>query len=548
MSAPRKEKLQEQIRRLTELLLASDEQNESLLTERAQMLDERMRLLGEREGMLQERTRILGENALLRQKLDALARRLFGRSSESLDQNQLLLLFQEANSPGPAVGKESCPENIETKTPRQKKVSKTSRSPRIPEHLPMTEEVIVPDAVKVAPQDWRKIGEEVSEQLDYEPARFVRRRIVRPKYVHRNQTDAVPIIAPLPPVLQERCVAAPGLIAQVLVGKYADHLPLYRQEKIYWIRHGVWLPRQSLARWVGLAAEWLKPIYETIRTGVMGGGYVQIDETPVKYLAPGDGQTRLGYLWACHRPGADVVFHWKTGRASTCLDSIVPVNFAGTIQCDGYVAYTSFARRRSGTITLAGCWAHVRRAFHKARQEDPRLMGWILIQIRNLYMVEKRLRKKKAGPRLRQAVRAHQSQPILHRIHKAIISWKLGRRFLPSSLAGKAIDYALGQWAAVCEYLGDGRVEICNNLVENAIRPTAIGKKNWMFVGDANAGERSAIIYTIIESCRRRGIDPYAYLRDVLTRLPKATNWQIKDLTPQAWAKAQGAAPMLRAA
>jgi transposase len=541
MSEPRQEELQEQIRRLTEELLAAKEEKTSLLKEREGMLQER-------ERMLQERMRMLRENALLRQKLDALARRLFGRSSEQLDENQLLLLLQEAESPGPAMGNESSPEEIETETPRRKKVAQKPRAARIPEHLPVTEEVIVPDAVKATPQDWRRIGEEVSEVLDYEPARFIRRRTVRPKYVHRKQIDAVPVIAPLPESLQERCIAAPGLIAQILVGKYADHLPLYRQESIYWSRHGVWLPRQSLARWVGLAAEWLKPIYEAIRTGVMGGGYVQIDETPVKYLEPGHGQTKQGYLWACHRPGSDVVFHWETSRAASCLDTIVPVDFSGTIQCDGYSAYAAFAKRRSEAITLAGCWAHVRRAFYEARREAPQLMGWILIQIRALYAIEMRLRKQKAGPRLRQAIRCSQSQPIIKRIRKALTSWKLGRRFLPNSLAGKAIDYALSQWTAVCEYLGDGRVEICNNLVENAIRPTAIGKKNWMFFGDADAGERSAIIYTIIESCRRRGIDPYAYLRDVLTRLPKATNWQIRVLTPEAWAKARAIISLPRAA
>jgi hypothetical protein len=176
------------------------------------------------------------------------------------------------------------------------------------------------------------------------------------------------------------------------------------------------------------------------------------------------------------------------------------------------------------------------------------LLGWILRQIQHLYAVESQLRHQRAGPALREALRSHQSRPILERLHRLLIALKTKHRFLPQSLAGKAIDYALGQWAAFQVYLGDGRIEIDNNLVENAIRPTAVGKKNWLFFGHAEAGERSAIIYTIIESCRRRGIDPCAYLRDVLARLPYATNWQIKDLTPEAWAKAQRSTPLTAAA
>jgi hypothetical protein len=163
--------------------------------------------------------------------------------------------------------------------------------------------------------------------------------------------------------LQERNLAGPGLLAHILVSKYCDHLPLYRQEEIFLRRHQVALPRQTLCRWVGLAADWLRPIYEQIRTGVLGGGYVQIDETPIRYLVPGHGQTKQGYLWTTHRPGGDVVYRWETTRAASCLENIVPIDFTGTIQCDGYSAYAAFARGRPGQIELAACWAHVRRGF-----------------------------------------------------------------------------------------------------------------------------------------------------------------------------------------
>ena len=472
------------------------------------------------------------ENALLRQKIDLLVKRVLGSSSEQLDRNQLELLMQ---LPASATVEVSVAAPVRERVARSRK---GGRAPALPDHLPVVEEVIDPEPVKAQPEAWRCIGQEVSEQLDYEPGRFLRRRVVRRKYVHQSHPDYAPLIAPLPQRLLDRSLPAAGLLAHIVVGKYCDHLPLYRQEQIYRQRHGIHLPRQSLTRWVELVAQWLKPIYEHIRTGVMGGGYVQVDETPVDYLEPGNGKTRQGYLWTCSRPGGDVFYRWETSRAAACLDKIIPVDFTGTVQCDGYSAYRSFANGRSGTIELAGCWAHVRRKFHEALEQSPKTAGWILRQIQNLYRVEARLRQQQAGPTLREAVRAHEGRPIVERVERALIRLKSSGRHLPQSLLGIAIDYALGQWRTLDVYLGEGRVEIDNNLVETAIRPTALGKKNWLFMGDADAGERGAILYTLIESCRRRGIDPHAYLRDILTRLPTSTNWQVKDLTPEAWAKA----------
>ena len=472
------------------------------------------------------------ENILLRQKIDALVRRVFGSSSEKLDRAQLELLLQlpillETSTAVVAV------EAPKVAVSRARK----DRTPRVPDNLPVVEEVIEPEPVKASPEQWRCIGQEVSEQLDYEPARFLRRRTIRKKYVSRTNIDLAPVIAPLPECLQERSIAAPGLLAQVLVSKYCDHLPLYRQEQIFLRRHQVHLPRQTLARWVELSADWLKPIYEQIRTGVMAGGYVQVDETPINYLEPGHGRTRQGYLWTGSRPKGDVFFRWETSRATACLDRIIPTNFTGTLQCDGYAAYRAFANSRGVAIELAGCWAHVRRKFYESIETSPKIAGWIVRQIQHLYQIEAGLREHRAGPRLRSAVRAHQSRPIVERLQRALTKLKTSGRHLPQSPLAGAIEYSLGLWRTLTVYLADGRVEIDNNLVENAIRPTAIGKKNWLFVGDADAGERSAIIYTIIESCRRRGLDPYAYLKDVLTRLPHMTNWQIPDVTPEAWAK-----------
>ena len=204
-----------------------------------------------------------------------------------------------------------------------------------------------------------------------------------------------------------------------------------------------------------------------------------------------------------------------------------------------YWAYASFANHRDLPLTLAGCWAHARRNFYEAREQAPLRATWILRQIAHLYRIERGLRKTKAAASQRAAMRAWQSRAIYQRIHRALTLFKNSGRYLPSSLMGKAIDYALSNWNLLGIYLDDGRLEIDNNLIENAIRPTAIGKKNWLFFGQADAGKRSAILYTIVECCRRRDIDPQAYLKDVLSRLPSMTNWQIKEVTPQAWAKAR---------
>jgi transposase len=476
------------------------------------------------------------ENELLRQKVDLLVRRVFGSSSERLERNQLELLLQLAESSKAAMEQSiSSQPEVTPAGPRKN----GGRKERLPENLPVVEEVIDPEPVKQKPQDWRCIGQEVSEQLDYEPARFLRRRTVRRKYVHRKDLDAVPVIAPLPERLLDRSLPAPGLLAHILVGKYCDHLPLYRQEQIFRQRHRVHLPRQTLARWVELASEWLKPIYEQIRTGVLAGGYVQMDETPIEYLEPGNGQTKQGYFWTAHRPGGEGFYHWETSRAAACLDNIIPENFSGKVQCDGYSGYRAFANARKGAVELAGCWAHVRRKFYEALEQSPRVAGWLVRQIQQLYRIEEQLRQQRAGPRLRQTVRASQSRPIVQRLQRAVIRLKGSGRYLPQSLLGQAMDYTLGQWPTLEVYLQDGRVELDNNLVENAIRPTAVGKKNWLFIGDAGAGQRSAIIYTVIESCRRRALDPLSYLRDVLSRLPNMTNHQIPEVLPAAWAKTQ---------
>ena len=480
------------------------------------------------------------ELKLQKEKIDLLIRRIFGAKTEQLDAAQLELLLKEATDAG-KVEASVVPSPEATPTLKRKTKQANRRRERWPHDLPVEQEFIDPEEVAADPEGFRCIGQEVSEKLDYQPARFFRRQLIRRKYVSRFEPELAPIVASLPETLQERCIAAPGLLAQIIVAKYSQHLPLYRQEQIYWSQAKVWLPRASQARWLALCGQWLEPIYEAIKTDIFSSGYVQVDETPVRYLSPGMGRSGQGYLWVVNHPGGEVFFDWKTTRAGECLDRLIPMNFEGTIQCDGYAAYDAFARRRLGSVTLAGCWAHARRGFFEARDQAPAQALWILGQIQQLYEVEAELRDQKLGPNLRLAYRLHRSQPVIDRLHRICQHWERKRRFLPQSAMGKAVHYLLKHWLGLYRYLDDPKLEIDNNLVENAIRPTAVGKKNWLFFGDAQAGDRSAIFYTLVASCQRNGIDPYSYFRDVLTRLPYMTNWQIKDITPRAWARAQRA-------
>jgi transposase len=259
----------------------------------------------------------------------------------------------------------------------------------------------------------------------------------------------------------------------------------------------------------------------------------------VEYLDPGHGQTRQGYLWTLKRPAGDAVFVWRTSRAAECLRHIIPVSFNGVIGCDGYSAYQSHAAQSNGRVRLAACWAHARRKFDEAKETTPGAAGAVLLLIARLYQIEKRLRDVGVSAKLRAVTRQQHSRMIVARIGALLRRWQQQQTFLPQSLMGKAIAYTLTLWPHLQVFLDDGRVLIDNNLVENAIRPTAIGKKNWLFIGDAEAGETSAILFTIIEACRSRGIDPWEYLRDTLTRLPSLTNRQLEEVMPEAWLKAR---------
>jgi transposase len=477
-----------------------------------------------------ENVELRGKLHLAELKIDALARRIFGQKSEKGYPGQLELFA------GGQPGKPAPPERA---APHKKaRNRRKARRPRLPEDLPVEETVVEPPEVLADPGAWRRIGQEHGDRLDYTPGRFFLRRTVRPTYVSRADNGAAPVTAPLPPALLDGALAAPGLLANVLVSKYVDHLPLFRQEKIYRTRHGVEIPRQTMSRWVEQCALALQPIYNIMVEGLLERPCIQADETPVKYLEPGSGKAQTGYFWTFGEPGGDVVYRWDTSRGHGVICDVLgtekSTRYQGTLQCDAFSAYRAYAAKNP-EVTLCGCMAHVRRKFYEAGDEEPLRSNWIIGLIRQLYIIEDRLRQCRAGPQLRRARREAEAAPVLARLKKTLERFSLCGRHLPKSNFGKALTYALGQWEKLEVYVGDGHVEIDNNLMENAIRPSAVGKKNWLFIGAAGAGQKSAIIYTFAETCRRYGIEPYDYFKDVLERLPKTTNWEAHRLAPANW-------------
>ena len=514
----------------------------------------------ERQKLLEENACLRAEIVLLKQTVDALCRRIFGVKSEALDPAQLELLLDPDALKKAAAAVPADPGPAAEILTHQRPAKKQARALRIPAHLPVTEEkTIEPAEVLADPTAFRRIGEEVCERLHFKRGEFSRTRTIRPKYVRIGDALSKPLIAPLPPSLQDRCIATPALIAEVLDNRFTRHLPYYRQAEMF-AHLGVKLHRKTLCDWVLLASDWLSILYREIQYEHWRARYRQIDETPISYLAPGSGQAKTGYLWVSNIPGGSVLYHWRKGRDQGGItellgDAAHAGHAAGSaagsdariIQCDGFSAYPSWAKDKPH-VTLMGCHAHVRRKFFEAKDQSPRLVAWILRQLAHLYQIEKQLRETQAGPALRETARAAHSRPIHRRLKKLFHKLASRRTILPKSNLGKAVSYALNQWPNLETYLSDGRVEIDNNLVENAIRPTKLGVKNWLFIGRETAGEKSAILYTLVENCRRLGLNPRDYFEDVLTRLPGMKASEAASLTPANWHQAQNQKQATRAA
>lgn len=518
----------------------------------AQLEEQNAALLAQVEALKQELEQTRQDNAVLRLKVDAMARKLFGRSSEKLDEAQLQMVFaalqnepldaHAAKEPD-ASGGAACVPEAEAATSSTHHAKRRRRTlDEIIAGLPVSEVIVDPPEVTAEPEAWQCMGAEVTRLIDYIPGKFACEKIVRRKYVRKDARHLPPITAPLR-TLQDRCIATPRLLGHTISSHFELHLPYYRIEGMYQ-RLGVPIPRQTMCGWSAMCADACRLIIEQIKSDVFADGYVQIDETPVKYQDPGrQGVCGTGYLWVVYNPVRNVcLFVWHNGRAAACLQSIVPQEWHGLIQCDGYSAYDAFARSaaRTGSIELAGCLAHARRKFFeaKAEGEDPQ---WVLAQMQRLYQIEARLREARAGPHEVLSTRRAQSVPVMERIKTRLEELHASHKHRPRSLTGEAISYARNQWEKLCMFLKDGRVQIDSNLVENAIRPSAIGKKNWLFMGDAQSGAVAATFYTLIGNCHREGIEATAYLTDIFKRLPTHTNQTVHRLTPKAWAAEQAA-------
>ena len=467
----------------------------------------------------------------------ALQRRLFGSSSEKLDPAQLQLLFDEM-----IMGKpEPLPETSgETSAPEEEKPSaqknRRTKAERFPKNLMiLIEKEIIPDEVLANPDDWKLIGEEHHDELDVTKAQIFWRRTVCKKFVHKTEKSRPPVIAPAPLPSIPGTLLAPALAAQIITDKYEDHLPHYRQSQRFRRRHDIDIGRQTLNAWTHATARHLAPIDQAIRREILQADELQIDETPIDYLDPGHGSTREGRLWAYRDTASGTCyFDWHPRRGADCLLDFLgydgetnTIAYQGAIHTDGYTVYDTVAAKHS--LRHAGCLAHARRKFTDLGKASPEVTVPILLYIQRIYHIEKQTRH--APPACRELIRRARSLPIAEELHRFVSEAR--QRHLPGSDVAQAINYTLNQWHKILVCFEDGALELDTNLVENMIRPTKLGMKNWMFFGTLEAGKNNALIYTLLANCRAQGIDPEDYLIEVLKRLPHhATPEQAAVLTP----------------
>ncbi|WP_338501956.1 IS66 family transposase [Pseudomonas poae] len=377
----------------------------------------------------------------------------------------------------------------------------------------------------------KRIGEDASEKLDYTPGVFTVERHIRGKWAC-EQCETL-IQAPVPAHVIDKGVPTAGLLAHIMVAKFADHLPLYRQEKIFG-RAGLPIARSTLAQWVGQTGVQLQPLVEALREAVLAQRVVHADETPVQMLAPGEKKTHRAYVWAyCTTPFSAlkaVVYDFSPSRAGEHARNFLGT-WNGKLVCDGFAGYKAGFE---GGITEIGCMAHARRKFfdlHVANKSQ--LAEQALHSIGGLYEVERKAKEMSDEDRWR--LRQEMAIPIAEKLHE----WMLAQRELvpEGSATAKALDYSLKRWVALTRYLNDGAVPIDNNRVENTIRPWALGRSNWLFAGSLRSGKRAAAIMSLIQSARMNGHDPFAYLKDVLTRSPTQRASAIDQLLPHQWAQ-----------
>lgn len=460
------------------------------------------------------------ENALLK-------RMKFAAQSERFNTEQRNLLEDEIDADLAAVAQEIEQLDTPSNSPQDKRVAK--RQP-LPANLPRREIRHEPDSTTCqCGCQMKRIGEDVAEKLDYVPGVFSVERHVRGKWAC-SQCETI-VQAPVDAHIIDKGIPTAGLLAQVLVAKYADHLPLYRQEGIFG-RAGLAIPRSTLAQWVGVCGVRLQPLVDAMKTEILQHRVLHADETPVQMLKPGDGKTHRAYLWA-YAPGAfedikAVVYDFCESRAGDHARKFLG-EWRGSLTCDDFSGYKALI---ASGVTEVGCLAHARRKFfdlHAANKSQ--IAGFALEQFSRVYDIEREVKNLDADQR--KAIRQQQSKPVLDALHQWIA---LQRQKVPDgSATAKALDYSLRRWVALTRFVDDGQLPVDNNWIENQIRPIAIGRNNWLFAGSLRAGQRAAAVMSLIQSARLNGHDPYAYLKDVLTRLPTQRASRIEELLPHRW-------------
>ncbi len=447
--------------------------------------------------------------------IDALQRHRFGRRSEQLDPDQLQLALEEVET---AMAEAEHARDKASRTPADRP-RRTNRG-SLPAHLERVEQIVDVES-KACPccgGALHQIGEDVAERLDVVPTTFRVLVTRRPRYGCRSCESAI-VQTPAPARIIEGGIPTEALIAHVLVSKYADHLPLYRQAQIY-ARQGIELDRSTLADWVGRAAWYLRPLRDHILGALRGSERLFADETTAPVLDPGRGRTKTGQLWAYARDDRPwgssdppiVAYVYAPDRKAERPHSHLG-DFAGILQVDGYGGYTALARRRQ-QVRLAFCWAHVRRKFYELADSSP-VATEVLRRIALLYRVEDEVRGSTAEQRC--AARAERSRVIVEELHQYLAA--RGRQVSAKSKLGEAIRYALTRWDGLSRFIDDGRIDLDSNTVERSIRPLALNRKNALFAGSDEGGDNWAVIATLIENCKISGINPHDWLTQTLSKL-----------------------------
>ena len=497
-------------------------------------------LTTERDKIAAQRDALAARNEQLHHLLLKLKRQQFGQKSEQLPPDQLLFAFEEIETTLAADAAKAAKQSPAL-AEAQGKRRRAGRRP-LPAHLPRVEVVLAPEAstCPCCQAALVEIGTDTAERLDVIPAQF--RVIVtkRPKLACRACTGVV-LQAKAPPRLIEGGVPTEATVAHVLVSRYADHLPLYRQSQIL-ARQGIEIGREVLADWAGTGAMEIVPVVQRMREILLGSARLFADETTMPVLDPGRGRTKKGYAWAIARDdrpwgGADppaVVFHYAPGRGAEHAKALL-AGYSGVLQCDGYAAYKTLAA--AGEMSLAFCWSHVRREFiDLAKSKTAPIAQETLQRIAALYAVETDIRGQ--APDIRRATRQNKSRPLVD----DLFAWWTAQlaRLHGGSPTAQAIRYGLNHREGLVRFIDDGRIELDNNTVERAIRPICLSRKNALFASGDDGGARWAAVASLVETCKLNGVDPQRYFADVLTRL--VNGWmesRIDELMPWHWAPAK---------